>query len=133
MTIVKKHMNMQYHYSMYIKQATKQKMQKINKLIIDTKYDYTAMLVNMHTVMTAPSCVQCEIDALFTSSIKCMDITNSILSVHTPHSLSVQMSGPVSLVHMQHSLSVQISGSAVYPPPHTLQLLAAVLVCLVLA
>ena len=90
------------------------------------------MLVNMHTVKTAPSCVQCEIDALFTSSIKCMDITNSILSVHMPHSLSVQMSGPVSLVHMPDFLAVQSSYCA-YPPPPTLQLLAAVLVCLVLA
>ena len=56
----------------------------------------------------------------------------SVSLVHTLHSLSVQTPGPVSLVHMQHSLSVQ-SSSSVYPPPHTLQLLAAVLVCLVLA
>ena len=39
----------------------------------------------------------------------------------------------VSLVHMPYSLSVQSSGSGVYLPPHTLQLLAVVLVCLVLA
>ena len=57
---------------------------------------------------------------------------NSVSLVHTPHSLSVQTSGPVSLVHMRHSLSVQ-SFYSVYPPPHRLQLLAAVLVCLVLA
>ena len=60
----------------------------------------------------------------------CIYITDLISLVHMPHSLSVQMSGPVSLVHMPHSLSVQTSGSAVYPPPHTLQLLAAVLGCL---
>ena len=52
--------------------------------------------------------------------------------VHMPHSLSVQTSGPVSLVHMPHSVSVQSSYSA-FPPPHTLLLLAAVLVWLVLA
>ena len=79
-----------------------------------------------------------------------LDMINSVSPVHMPHSLSVQTSGPVSLVHMQHSvsvqtsgpvslvhmqhsLSVQSSGSAVYPPLHTLQLLAAALVCLVLA
>ena len=57
---------------------------------------------------------------------------NSVSQVHMPHSLSVQTSGPVSLVHMLHSLAVQTSYSA-FPPPHTLLLFAAVLVCLVLA
>ena len=59
-------------------------------------------------------------------------ITDLVSLVHTPHSLSVQTSGPPSLVHTPHSLSVQTSYS-VYPPPHILQLLAVVLVCLVLA
>ena len=52
--------------------------------------------------------------------------------VHMLHSLSVQTFGPVSLVHMPDFLLVQSSYSA-YPPPHTLQVLAALLVCLVLA
>ena len=56
----------------------------------------------------------------------------SVSLVHMPHSLSIQMSGPPSLARMPHSLSVQSSYS-VYSPPHTLQLLAAVLLCLVLA
>ena len=57
---------------------------------------------------------------------------NSVSLVHMPYSLPVETPGSLSLVHMPHSLSVQSSYS-VDPPPHTLQLLAAVLVCLVLA
>ena len=59
-------------------------------------------------------------------------ITDLVSLVHMPHSLSVQTSGPVLLVHTSHSVLVQSSYS-VYPPPHTLQLFAVVLVCLVLA
>ena len=57
---------------------------------------------------------------------------NLVSLVHMPHFLSVQTAGPVSLVHTRHSLLVQFFYS-VYPPPLTLQLLSAVLVCLVLA
>ena len=56
----------------------------------------------------------------------------SVSLVRMPHSLSVESSGSVSLVHRPHSLLVQSSDS-VYPPLQILLLLAAVLVCFVLA
>ena len=124
-------------------------------VITDTKYDYTALIVNnnRHIVIAISMVI---ITAFLTTSeimyilplylgstyiiVACgfscfilICITDLASLVHIPHSLLVQMSGPVSLVHMPHSLSVQMSDSAWYPPPHTLQLLAAVLVCLVLA
>ena len=115
-------------------------------VITDTKYDYTAWIVNNNrhivfaisiTAFLITSEIMETILPLYLANtymgsacLRC--ITDLVSQVHMPHSHSVQSSGPVSLVHMPHSLSVQSSYS-VYPPPHILQLLAAILVCLVLA